>query len=347
MPRPLRACSRCGEPTQGLVCRPCIKERAEAAAKHCSDCGACLHHSAKGQRCASCRNEMPQLRAVIDETASVAPALESVPQGSGDWMVLPDPHVPFHNPATVLRCCRDAVTLGIRQLVVPGDLIHADTISKYVGAGKQVALSDELIACGKVLNALSSVFDRIVVTMGNHDQRVERMVAGWANTKDGRAALDIVAAALGATSTDAQDVASSIFGRFFGSPFVEVYPLPDIEINGRWLLLHPGSARRISPQNERSLAHKHRKSIICGHSHLFAVGFDDSGQDVAANIGHAADETKWRYIREKPTNFPAMVRGYAAIICDEDAPHGRLLPLADHPLWFDLGRLKQRMDAAA
>ncbi len=48
-------------------------------------------------------------------------------------------------------------------------------------------------------------------------------------------------------------------------------------------------------------------------------------------------------MREKMTTFPKTVRGFAFILCDEDAPNGRLLPLADHPKWFDLERLAERL----
>jgi hypothetical protein len=213
---------------------------------------------------------------------------------------------------------------------VAGDLIHADTISRYLGVGKTVKVTDELTSCGRVLQALLEVFTRIVILPGNHDQRVEKLIASLKETKQGRQALDLVAGMLGVGDVDdSEAIAHRYLSHFFGSDRVVYLDLPDATINGTWLVQHPGSVSRIAPQTERRMIEKHRMSVIQGHSHLWGLGFDPSGQDVAFNCGHLSMPEKWRYIRERPTSFPQAVQGFAAISAN------RLIPFVVHPKMID------------
>src|SRR5262245_43960557 len=96
---------------------------------------------------------------VLHEEAQKAPSIESVPKSDGSAAILSDPHIPWHDPAVITDLCQTSVLLGIRTLIVAGDLIHADVISKYVGVGKSVPVTDELRSCGKVLRALETIYD--------------------------------------------------------------------------------------------------------------------------------------------------------------------------------------------
>ena len=343
-----RTCVDCGTSCAGERCRGCFfKERAASVAERCcTECGTPINRGTKGEYCFRHRQyhkELGTVNRVLEEEAAVAPTLPNKPQLYGSYIVLSDPHVPFHDRETILRACRDAQMLGIDKLIIAGDLIHADIISRYINAGKQVKISDELVACSRVLGALEKIFSKIYVILGNHDRRVEKMVSAWRKTEGGSKALEIVARLLD-VDDDAESVAMGIFERFFSSEKVTVYPLSEVVVNNEWLILHPGSCSRVSPQTERRMVNKFRKSVIGGHNHLYAVGFDDSGQDVAANIGHAANTSKFRYVREKVTPFPTTVRGFCAIIQDDDSTCGRLLPIAIHDKWFDLAQLKQRLE---
>ena len=348
MPR-VRKCSEpsCDNSTTGTRCRPCYNKRlnatAESKMRTCATCDEPLGYGTKGDHCWTCLNGTVDAvqRVVVEEAARVS-KVPATPKVFGDWLILPDPHIPFHHTGVLEQALRDAVLLGVRNLCIPGDLIHADMLSKWVGAAKQIAPSEELVACGRVLGAFEQLFDRIEITVGNHDQRFEKSIARWSETKSGRQALDMVSRILG-VDDDAESVSDGVFAHFFGSPKVKMHTLPDIEINGTWLALHPGSCSRVSPQNERKMAEKMRKCVVAGHSHLFGVGFDASGTDIAANIGHTSDRDKYRYIREKPTTFPMTQLGYAFILCDESAPQGRFVPIAYHDRWFTVEALWKRI----
>lgn len=304
----------------------------------------------KHGRCAVCiskigrKHRVESVNRIVTEEAAVAPRLEPIPKEWGSSVVATDLHIPWHSPAVVTDFCEAAVLLGIKTLIVGGDLIHADLISKYVGVGKSIPVTDELRSCGRVLRALEEIFDRIIIIPGNHDQRVERMIAGLRDTKEGRRGLEMVAALLGAGDIDdAEDMSLRYLRHFLASPKVTWHPLPQLELNGTWLIQHPGTVSRIAPQTERAMIRKHRKSVIEGHAHTWGLGFDESAIDVAFNCGHGADDEKWRYVREKPTSFPKGVKGYGIVYASKDNPGGRLIPVAVHDRMF---RIKDILDMA-
>lgn len=310
--------------------------------RSCDRCPRKLHYQSKGRRCAACvrvhgkGSAIPaEVAAVFEEEARIAPAIPPLPRVTDSCIVVTDLHIPWHDPAVVLDLCEVAALLKIKTLIVGGDLIHADTISKYLGVGKSVPVTKELEACGRVLAALETIFERIVIIPGNHDQRVERTLSALRETKQGRQAFEMVASLLGAQDMDdAEDVSLRYLRHFLGSAKVTWHPLPDLLLNDTWLIQHPGTVSRIAPQTERAMVRKFRKSIIQGHSHLWGVGFDESATDVAFNCGHAADDKKWRYQREKITTFPASVKGYAVIYRTPRDPGGRLIPVALHDRMF-------------
>jgi hypothetical protein len=341
-------CGGCGKACQGRMCKPCeLAERlalAEQRARRCG-CGARLAKGTKGERCRECRYTVAS--AVFEETAKVAPAIPPVPQVQGSAVIVTDIHAPWHDPAVLRKVCEAGALLGVRQLIIGGDLFHADTISKYIGVAKSIPIVEELHQCRKVLDALELFFDRIVVIPGNHDQRFERMLALCKDSSGGRKALDLLAALLDVDKDDTEALSESYLSRFLCSPRIELYPLPQLVLNGAWLIQHPGTCSRTAAATERGMIAKHRMSVVQGHNHLFGVTFDASGQDIAFNCGHASNETKFRYMREKPGTFPAMVKGFGVVLVDDAHPTGYLVPLAVHDKWFDLGALAQRLQGAA
>ena len=305
----------------------------------CIDC----KKRSRGKRCVKCHEAfLGGVQRVIVEEAKVAPVLVTNPKIFGDFVIISDPHMPFHDPKTIDKACEASRLLGITSLVIAGDLMQMDAISRYVNAGKLVRLSQEIISCGRVLHALSGVFDEIHIIMGNHDQRLERFAAALLSSSEGRKSFELTAKILD-VDENPESVAYGILHHFFDNEKVKLYPLPQLTVNGRWIVMHPGSCSRIAPQTERRMVAKFRKPVIGGHNHLFGIGFDESGQDVAANIGHCSDPSKMRYIHEKITTFPAMNQGFCCIVRDDTAPHGRIIPIAVHDQWFDLAALAKRL----
>ena len=357
-PRPCQS-PGCANLTVGRLCRDCyIKAQArkrDRNAKRCPKCDKVLSNSSSGKTCAGCRDysaqaeEMRRNRlAVFATEATAAPVLSATPNINGSVVVISDPHIPFHDPHALQYVCEIADMLRVKRLVVGGDLLHFDQISKYDRAGKTVNFVDELVSGGRVLEALAEVFtDGIDIIPGNHDQRLEKLLAKMNESKEGRKGIEVIAALMGRPDPDhAEDITYSLMAHFLGKAGVTIHTLPDITVNGVWLIQHPGSVSRIAPQNERQMAIKHRKCVIQGHSHLWGLGFDPSGTDVCFNVGHLALEEKWRYVRERPGHFPKAIKGFGVILRTASAPEGRLLPIALHERMFDLREIADILRSA-
>ena len=351
-------CRDCGGPTSARTikgrCKKCdlamMSAKAEEHARHCGRCGDKISHSSKNDLCRACRVwgdkgklKLEPVLAKLTEAQLVAPPVIKDAIFEGEAIIISDLHVPYHHIPTVQRALEAAVLLNVRTLIIAGDFIQGDTVSKYLGVGSAPTLAEEMVALKRVVEALLEVFDRIVIIPGNHDQRIEKTIAEASETKVGRRSLDKIASLLGTDPADHETTAGEYIRHFLASPKVTYYPLPQLIVNGAWLVQHPGTVSRVAPQNERKMAEKHRLSVIQGHSHLTGFGFDASGRDVAANIGYTADQERYRYIREKPTTFPQAVHGFCAILKSEQQPHGYLVPLVVHERWFDLKELARRM----
>ena len=357
-PRPCKT-PGCPNLANGARCRDCYlreqDKKSKAGIRPCARCGQALHRTSKGALCSVCRDYQAESEAlkrkrlaVFATEATAAPTIAKTPDIRGSVVVISDPHIPFHDPHALAYVCEIAEMLGVRRLVVGGDLLHFDEISKYDRAGETVNWIQELTSGGRVIEALAEVFtDGIDIIPGNHDQRLEKLLAKMNESKEGRKGIEVIASLLGRPNPDhAEDITYSLMAHFLGKAGVTIHTLPDVTINGYWLVQHPGSVSRIPPQNERKMVAKHRKAVIQGHSHLFGVGFDESGQDIAFNCGHMAMEEKWRYVRERPTHFPRAVKGFGIIYQTPTAPQGRLIPVALHDRWFDLRELAAMLGAS-
>jgi predicted phosphodiesterase len=258
-------------------------------------------------------------------------------------LVTSDWHIPYHDPRGIAKVLEAQELLGIRNLCIAGDFLHVDAISTFTQRSKQPTLGEEIVQAKLILDALTTRFDRIEILPGNHDHRVEKTLARMATSVEGAQGLQMIGALVGLSEFTPADVALSFFEHFFDSDKVTVHSLSDMVINDTWVIQHPGSARKAPASSEREFCTIYRKSVLQGHSHLFALAFDPSGQDIAFNIGRMSDDSKFRYKRERPKPFPKGTLGMAAILTSADDSAGRLLPLAVHDRWFDLGLLKERL----
>ena len=341
-----KPCKECQTLCTGTLCRRCyttqVAARAESRRKDCAVCGRRLHRQTEGDLCYEHTDWRP-IRQRFEESASTAPPIQAIPHIAGDAIVCSDLHVPWHSPEVCQAICEAGTMLGVRTLIVAGDFFHFDKISKYIGVARSVSTIEELQEGRRVIETFETVFDRIIVIPGNHDQRFEKMVARWKNQKDAADALEYIAAIFDRDPEDIETITSDYLGRFLHSPHLEWHPLPQLILNGRWLIQHPGTCRRIPASNELAMVRKHRMCVVQGHNHLYGLAVDESGEDIAFNLGHGSADEKYRYVRERPTTFPSMVHGFGAIICDTEQPKGRLLPLALHDKWFNLRALAARL----
>lgn len=290
-----------------------------------------------GKQCTNCRNDV--VRAVLRDESERAPKISPLHKCFGEFIVASDLHVPWHDPEALSAVCITAQLLDISSLIIAGDLLHMDSISRYVGVGRSITVSEEILAAKRVLSALEQVFAQIIVIPGNHDQRIEKLLG----TMDQKS-LELLASLLGTKDIDDKERLAQLYlWQLLGSEKMQLYPLPDLLVNDAWLIQHPGTVSRVAPQNQRKMAEKHHKCILEGHSHLFGIGFDSSGKFVTMNMGHLSNDDNFRYKREKPSTFPNTVKGFCAILQEPDNAEGFILPLALHDRWFNVPALLRRL----
>lgn len=360
-------CATCGGETSkatAVKCQSCYSDRRRKImagnVRKCADCPKPLSKGNTGTHCYECRvkrgwrnptaaekvERVAKVKRVLTATQAMAPDRIELSTYDGDAAIISCLHIPFYSVSWVVRICESAQRLGVKTLIVAGDFLMADRLSKYDKVGQTVPIGQELLALHEVTAVLLEVFDRIILMYGNHDQRIERTIAKAAETKEGRTMLEMLAARMD-TRFDPEGLdalAESYLQHFTSNPAVKVVSLPELVVNGRWLVMHAG-ASRVPPQHERAMAEKHRMSVIGGNSHLFGMGFDRSATDLAVTLGHACESERFRYIHEKPSAFPQQVRGCVFVLRGkgETSGPGRILPLVEHELWFSLDDVAWRL----
>lgn len=227
---------------------------------------------------------------------------------TGDALVLPDPHVPYHDGRFISRCVSLARAWGIQQCVIDGDLFDFAALSKWK-ANETEMLEVELEAGERFIDGLADSFQKILVLMGNHDERLRRVL-------------------------DKRLTAERLMRLFTTKANVSMsgYHYMTLTSGGQeWRITHPRNSSVIPVGVARRLADKHQQNIVAGHGHLWGQATSTSGRWIAIDSGMCGDPERIGYNMEEDNVRPAMVQG-AVIVRDS---HGWLL----HPRYTDWNRL--------
>jgi hypothetical protein len=264
------------------------------------------------------------------EVAAVYPLLPKRPKIYGDFLIGTDWHVPFFDAPSVDLMIATSKAHRIRQLVIGGDFLDVYGLSRFSIYRHGPTLTEEISVAARLVAVLEKHFDEIHFIPGNHDLRIAKTLHAIAQSSHGKQVLETLQRVLNKGAGIPDDykeldlTAWQLIRFLIGNPKFKIYHYPEIELNNTWLVIHPKQASRIPPQTERGLAHRFRRSIICGHNHLMAVGFDNSATDVCANIGTMMDLKKVEWTRHQITSFPEPVNGFAMLKRDASSPNGAL-----------------------
>lgn len=241
---------------------------------------------------------------------------DDYPVLEGDFMVVGDLEVPYHDAENLRLMLAIAEKFGVRQLVINGDFLSADWLSSWpVDTGQTVPSgNEELASARKVARALESQFDLIVWTKGNHEQRA---------TRNG-VSMDTLYHAL---RMDERKVRISHY------KFAEANtPLGDSV-----LISHPEHYSRIRGRVASDLADRHGMHVITNHTHLGGMTFCMRGEHVAVDIGHSTREKTRHYKMQNRTKSPGWITGFGMV------RRGYIYPFykdfTDWGLWLDEMRL--------
>lgn len=95
------------------------------------------------------------------------------------WIAIPDVHAPYHDPVVMGCIVRAGEAIGASRCVQLGDLTDCYSVSRFPkDASRRLDIEWELDTTCEVVNVLDKAFpDERVITLGNHDVRMEKYVA--------------------------------------------------------------------------------------------------------------------------------------------------------------------------
>lgn len=214
-----------------------------------------------------------------------------------DCGVAADFHIPLYDPAYVNEMILKLKDEGISTLVVGGDFLNMDELSRFEDKQPTANLERELDEAVNVMGVLTEAFDRIVYMWGNHDARLHTSLGMKLQFKH---AMRLVFEPLG------KDVLTKI----------EITNLDHAYYRGpngeKWYICHPASYNRAPLTTARLLAAKLDCNVLTAHSHHSAVGYATNGHHVVAEIGGLFDRAKTQYLQRSTTN-PVWTQGYALL----------------------------------
>lgn len=211
----------------------------------------------------------------------------------GDFMVINDVHIPATNWAFADRMLAVAAEYlpRPRRLIICGDLINADALSRWDDLVLCTPLADELDYARQFLSHLAGTFDEIFVTRGNHENRL-------------------------LTSMQGQLHAPQFWRMFTDNRRIHfsMYAYLEVESGGlRWRITHQRNYSKIPLSVARRLAEKHRTNIICTHQHHSAQGRDPSNTFALIDSGGLHDSELMAYVQLDDSVAPRMANGFVLL----------------------------------
>lgn len=267
---------------------------------------------------------------------------QEIPLVAGDTMLAGDLHLNRHDSRLVGYLMKVGYNSFISQLVLGGDTNDFTTISRHrKSAAKQESITEQLLWKLKTLLALTEVFDKIWEIPGNHDDRILRMLEGFAEgnarvvdfflelfmkTGDGKKPYRYRMVSM-LESWCAEHAPKLLNHVTFGT-------LPIIDIEGPagqapYRVFHPALYSRLMPNAERKLWPVHQRAILGFHGHGFGIAVAPNGVEICAQVPAMTEARKHDYLYTQPKDFPRWVKGFARI------QNGIFTPFVDNPYLTD------------
>ena len=233
----------------------------------------------------------------LDTTGPEVPELFQVDLGqaltlSGDWMLVGDVHVPTTDWALAMKVADVAEMLGVKSLLICGDLLNQDAMSFHPRTSKPIDWTDELTATRLLLNRWLEWFSQIVWLAGNHETRLIRWSGGIMGMEELRNNL----------VWDKPVRVSRFQYCIIKTP------------TGDWRISHPKSFSRIPLRVANTLALQEGQHVVTFHEHHLGKSVAGNGVHIIANAGGLFAADKMDYVALADSTAPKMVRGFASLV---------------------------------
>jgi len=225
------------------------------------------------------------------------PIWNDAPKLDGDWLILSDCHVPYHDAEFCNALVSYALRTGIRKVILNGDFLDWAAFSPF-GSLIEVEADAELASASQFIEALCD-FDRIVQLTGNHEVRLIRTL----NYKLKAEQL----LRLYTTTVNEQKIQ------------VTDYHWCWVDTKaGRWRVTHPRNAHMQPCSVARRLTAKHNCHVAVGHDHICGMILTEDGKTWAISTGVCLYPGKLEYISIVDNTRWAVARG--ALILRDGRP---------------------------
>lgn len=229
----------------------------------------------------------------------------------GDWMIVGDVHVPTTDYDFAQLPAAIAKKYKVKNLLIAGDLYNMDHFSVYPKRIDHATWHQEKKAAKQLVGEWCAVFDRVVLLMGNHERRLQKLADGAFD--DG----DIFAELLKSRKIESSD---------FGWCTIETD-------TGMWRPTHPRNYSINQLVVADALASKHQMHIIGHHEHHLAKGWDRYKNYVVVNNGGLFDVTKMAYVNMDDSKSAGMAKGFTMLKDGHPYLFGEA-PFTDWSFWL-------------
>jgi hypothetical protein len=212
----------------------------------------------------------------------------------GDAICVGDVHVPTTNWEIAEWVYQVGANTGIKTLIIAGDLLNVDAFSYYPPVVPEIDFGTEQLASKVLLAHYADQFDKIVITLGNHELRYMKARRGSVTTDE----------LLALVSDDRSRAKMEI------SP----YPYMNVVSSGvNWHVTHPRDFSRQKITVGNKLAQKHQSNVVLFHQHHVGKSVDDYGRYVIIDGGGLFDDKKMAYVAMQDSTSPTMNNGFVVI----------------------------------
>lgn len=212
----------------------------------------------------------------------------------GDFVVVGDVHVPTTDWAFAERML-DVARLHLprpRKLLIAGDLLNMDAISKFAKRVPSPSMRTELKASNRFIERMLSVFDELYAFVGNHDSRLLYILEG-----------DISIRSFAKLVTDAYE-------RITFSPYSDC----TITSGGqRWYVPHQMGYRQTKLSVGNELAALNWTNVITTHQHHSAIGRDKGNNATIVDCGGLFRVEQMAYVQLNPSTRPRPTQGFVLL----------------------------------
>lgn len=266
----------------------------------CAICGRKVPRDRGNQYCSLACERVPEakqratLKERIEATTAWRPIeLDPVEEVVSGYpvAVFSDIHAPIHSKYWIERGITAAEKFGAKTLIVNGDFIDANTISRHLGGyyRRKSELDDDLAAGEALTKLFSETFEKVYFLSGNHClQRLTQVFKG--------------------------EVSAKRLWNLFGTHHnVKLTSRSFLHVNKDVIVGHPRQYSSVRGNLTQKMAQLKQKHVVTGHHHHSAKTATADGKWQAVEVACMADIEAFEYVKNELNTFAEPMNGFAMI----------------------------------